>query len=128
MKSESVRQATEKLNKALADCAAAEPDGKLQHSQAESVVERIDTSSPFLMDVLYRLSEVHFQRFCQLGMGLPTVVKKALIWNQSSTKACNETLARVNKSDDLVDRIQTVGKKLLDAQAKALSVYSGTEG
>lgn len=128
MKAEAVRQAIERLSKALTDCASTEPDGKMQHGQVESMMERIDANSPLLIDVLRRLSEVHFHRFCQLGMGLPTVVKKALSWIEGSTKACLATMSRVNKSPELAKLISTVGNRLLVAESNALAIYSGTEG
>jgi hypothetical protein len=74
-KAESVRQAINKLNKTLAACAIAEPDGKLQEQHTENSLQRIEANSPLLIDVLKRMSEVHYHRFCELGMGIPTVVK-----------------------------------------------------
>ncbi|KAL1874591.1 hypothetical protein Plec18167_005823 [Paecilomyces lecythidis] len=126
-RAESVRQAINKLNKAMAACAAAESDGKMQEYQIESVLHRIEINSPLLIGVLERMGTVHFHRFRELGMGLPTIVKAALTWIESSTKACCTTLERVNKSPELVQRISLINNRLLDAASEALEVYSGTE-
>lgn len=126
-KAESARQAINKSNKTLVACAAAEPDGKLQKEQVESVLQRIETDISLLLDVLNRMSVVHYVRFCELGMGLPTIVKVALGWIESSTKEWAATFERVNKSPELVPRIVSIRDRLLTAEAEALGVYKGIE-
>jgi hypothetical protein len=124
-KAESARQAINKSNKTLAACAAAEPDGKLQDEHIQSVLQRIETDISLLLDVLKRMSVVHYHRFCELGMGLPTIVKVALGWIESSTKEWLATLERLNKSPELVPQIEYLRDRLLTAEAEALKVYSG---
>ena len=50
-KAESARQAINKSNKTLVACAAAEPDGKLQKEQVESILQRVETDISLLLDV-----------------------------------------------------------------------------
>ncbi|KAF4443588.1 hypothetical protein FACUT_1225 [Fusarium acutatum] len=126
VKAESVRKAIDRLKNAVLSCAAAESDGKMQYKQVESVVERLDNSNPLFVTVLERLSEVHFHHFHEIGMGIPTVVKKALGWIQGSIQACLTTLSNANKISELTQRISTVGNRLLAAVSKALAVYSNT--
>lgn len=126
-KAESARQAINKSEKTLAACAAAEPDGKLRKEQVEHVLQRVDDNLSLLLDVLQRMSAVHYGRFCELGMGLPTIVKVALGWIESSTKVWMATIERVNKTSDLVPRIQSLRGQLLTAEAAALDVYKGIE-
>lgn len=127
VKAESARQAINKSNQTLAACAAAEPDGKLQKEQIESVLQRIEAEISLLLDVLKRMSVVHYVRFCELGMGLPTIVKVALGWIESSTKEWMVTFERVNKSPEHIPRILSLRDQLLTAEAEALDVYKGIE-
>jgi hypothetical protein len=124
-KAESVRQAINKLNKTMTNCAANEPDNKMQDTQIESVLLRIENNISLLIDVLDRMGAVYFDRFCEMGMGLPTIVKTALGWIKSSTETCCATFERVNKSPELGERISLVNGRLLAATSEAFDVYSG---
>jgi hypothetical protein len=124
-KAEAARQAINKSNKTLAACATAEPDGKMKKEHTESVVQRVEDNLPLLLDVLKRMSAVHYHRFCEIGMGLPTVVKIALGWIESSTKEWMTTFEGVSKTPELVERIQSIRDRLLSAEAEALDVYKG---
>lgn len=124
-KAESVRQAINKSTKALNNCAKAEDDGKMFDEHVESVLKRLEDNLWLLMSGLERISVVHYHRFCEIGMGLPSVVKIALGWIESGTNTFLATLAEVNKDPNLVDRIQIVSDKLSKAMADALDIYKG---
>ena len=124
-KAESVRQAINKSTTALKSCAMAEDSGKMFHEHVESVLKRVEDNLWLLLDGLKRISVVHYNRFCELGMGLPSVVKVALGWIESSTQTWLATLAEINENFDLVDRIKTLSDKLLAAETDALDVYKG---
>lgn len=124
-KAESVRQAINSSSNALDACAAAEPDGMLKREHVDHVLQRIDKDLYLLLDGLNRISAVYYDRFCELGMGLPRVVKVALVWIESSTKNWLDCLRRVNGCPELVEQISSLQDKLLTALAKALQIYSG---
>lgn len=124
-RAESVRQAITKSDKALKACAEAEDGGKMYDEHVESVLKRLEDNLWLLLDGLKRISVVHYDRFCELGMGLPSVVKVALGWIQSSTATWLATLKEVNKDPELVERIHSVADRLLAALAEALDVYKG---
>lgn len=124
-RAESVRQCVNKSDKALRACGEAEDGGKMYDEHVESVVTRIEDNLWLLLDGLTRISVVHYKRFCELGMGLPSVVKIALGWIQSSTTTWLATLTEVNKNPELVERIQAVTDKLVPAMANAVEVYKG---
>lgn len=125
-KAEFTRKAIDKLTDAIAACAAAQPDGRLQRGQVESVMQRIDANSDLMVGVLEKVSTDYYRRFRQIGMGVPSIVKASLSWIESSTKACIATIERVNKTPELVDDVSRISNKLLGAQADALTVYTRT--
>lgn len=124
-RAESVRQCVNKSDKALRACGEAEDGGKMFDEHIESVVKRVEDNLWLLLDGLKRISVVHYKRFCELGMGLPSVVKIALGWIQSSTTTWLATLKEVNNNPELVERIQAVTDKLVPAMANAVEVYKG---
>lgn len=126
-KAEYARQSINKSTKTLAACAAAEPDGKLQKGHIESVLQRIGANISLLFGILKRMSVVHYHRFCELGMGLPSIVKVALGWLEASTKDWTATLEHINNRPELVERIESIRDRLLTAEAEALDVYKGIE-
>lgn len=89
-KAESTRQAIDKSEKTMTACTAAELDGKMQDKQVESILQRIEAYISLLLEVLKRMSAVHYTRFCELGMGLPTTVNIALGWIESSIKRVDD--------------------------------------
>lgn len=86
-------------------------------------MERLDNNTPLLVTVLERLSKVYFYRYSEIGMVIPTVVKKVLGWIQGSIGACLTTLSNVNKSPELAQRTLTAENRLFVAVSKALTVY-----
>lgn len=127
-KAESIRQAINKSTKALNACAVAEDDGKMKNEHVESILQRAEDHLSLLLDAMKRISVVYYDRFCELGMGLPEIVKIALVWIQSSSKTWLSTLEQVNKCPDLVGRITSFRDQMLMAQVEALDVYKGIKG
>ena len=70
---------------------------------------------------------LYYDRFVELGMGLTGIVNVALGRIESSTKIWLEIIDRVNKGEDLEDRIKSSSDTLLSAESKALEVYKGVK-
>lgn len=126
-RAEAVRQGINKSNKTLEACADAEPDLKMKPEQVASILERVEKNLSFLLDGLERISVLYYDRFVELGMGLTSIVSMALGWIEASSKVWLETIARVNKSEDLEGRIKSLSDTLLTAESKALDVYKGVK-
>ncbi|KAJ5104817.1 hypothetical protein NUU61_002164 [Penicillium alfredii] len=75
-KAEKVRQQITKSTKTLRDCAAAEDNGMFDE-HVESVLKRAEDNIGPLLGGLERIGTVHYNRFCEIGMGLPSIVEVA---------------------------------------------------
>lgn len=126
-KAEAVRQAINRSTKTLNACAIAEDHGKMRNGHVESILQRAEDNLFFLLDGLKRISVGYYDSFCELGMGLPGIVKIGLGWIESSSKSWLSTSVQATKNLALVDHIASLRNQLLTAEAEALEIYKGVK-
>ncbi|PWN92593.1 hypothetical protein FA10DRAFT_293363 [Acaromyces ingoldii] len=126
-KAENVRMG---INSAAAAIKATAKDngGKLSDKEALEIHDFFQEKMiNLIQETLHRMSTVHYKRFCELGMGIPSVVKMALGWFVNSDKAFIAAWEGAVADEAILKQVKEINTRILTMCEEAHAAYGGTK-